>query len=241
MKPDSRPQVSSEGGHAGAITMQTLTPKEAKSFYDKFGKKQDRQAFYELPAIRELLSNCALHDAHSIFEFGCGTGRLALELLRHHLPHDAVYCGIDISTTMVRIASRRLAPFGGRATVALTGSTPAFPIVDGLVDRVVSTYVLDLLSDCAVDGVLAEARRTLRPEGLLCLAGITFGTTPVSRIVMGAWRRLFAMNPSLVGGCRPTDTVRHLTCAGWNIRFDKVVVAWGIGSQVVVASPTAAA
>jgi len=214
----------------------TLTPDEAKAFYDRFGARQDRQAFYEAPALERLIANSSFANARSVFEFGCGTGRVALALLQHHLPPDAVYRGTDISTTMVALAAARLASFGERAAVTLASGEIAFPLEDRSVDRVVSTYVLDLLSGPAVHAFLAEAGRVLRPEGLLCLAGITHGTTMLSRIVMGAWQRLFVLDPSWVGGCRPTRIAEQLSSAEWKVRFRSVTIAWGIASEVVVAA-----
>jgi len=216
--------------------MRTLTPEEARAFYDRFGSKQDSQVFYEAAALDQLVGNSAFEDARSVFEFGCGTGRFALELLRHHLPAGSVYRGIDISMAMVEIASARLAPFAARANVTPASGQPALALADASVDRFVSTYVLDLLPDAVVRQVLAEARRALRPDGLLCLAGITQGISPLSRLVMGAWAKVFAMNPSWVGGCRPTELTQHLSASDWTIRFQKVVVAWGVASEVVVAS-----
>jgi SAM-dependent methyltransferase len=102
---------------------------------------------------------------------------------------------------------------------------------------VVSTYVLDLLPGSGVQKFLAEAKRVLRPEGLLCLVGITYGTTPLSRLVMGFWQWLFTRNPSWVGGCRPTLLAERLASADWKVRFRAVVVSWGIASEVVIASP----
>jgi ubiquinone/menaquinone biosynthesis C-methylase UbiE len=217
--------------------MRTLTPEEAKAFYDRFGKKQDSQAFYEARALNELLANGAFNEARSVFEFGCGTGRLALELLQHQLPSGSTYRGTDISETMIALAAQRLRQFGERAVVALATGDPCFPLDDSSVDRVVSTYVLDLLPEAALSRALLESGRVLRPEGLLCLAGITSGTTPVSRVVMGAWQRLFALNPAWVGGCRPTGLAKYLSAAGWRIRHRNVVVAWGIASEVLVAGP----
>lgn len=216
--------------------MPTLTPDEAKAFYDRFGSKQDSQAFYELPALQRLVASSSLEDAHAVFEFGCGTGRLARELLERHLPPDAVYRGVDLSRTMVELAASRLAPFAGRAAVEPAPDEPAFPLADASVDRVLSTYVLDLLPDPAVRQFLAEARRVLRPEGLLCLAGITHGVTPLSRAVMGVWGWLAARRPAWVGGCRPVSLQEHLSRAGWTLRFHTVVVAWGVASEVTVAS-----
>jgi ubiquinone/menaquinone biosynthesis C-methylase UbiE len=217
--------------------MRTLTPAEAKTFYNRFGSKQDGQSFYETAPLERLVANGSFEDAHTVVEFGCGTGRFALDLLRHRLPPDAVYRGVDISETMVGIARSRLAPFASRAAVELASDTLSLPAEDSTVDRLVSTYVLDLLSESAMRRFLAEARRVLRPRGRLCLAGITHGSTPLSRLVMGAWQWIFGLNPSWVGGCRPTRLADYLVRKDWNVHFRDVVVAWGVASEVLVASP----
>lgn len=216
--------------------MPALTPDEAKAFYDRFGSRQDNQAFYEAPALDQLVANSAFEKAQAVLEFGCGTGRVALDLLARHLPPSCAYRGTDISTTMVGLAGARLAPFGARASVTLASGVAALPSDDRSVDRVVSTYVLDLLPAPAVHRFLAEARRVLRPQGLLCLVGITHGTTLLSRVVMRVWQWLYARNPSWVGGCRPTDLTELLSPSEWKVRFRTVTIAWGIASEVVVAA-----
>lgn len=217
--------------------MRNLTLEEARGYYNRFGIKQDSQAFYEDCAFKALVSNAAFQNAQSVFEFGCGTGRFALDLLQHHLPATARYRGVDISGTMVDLAAKRLAPFGPRATVSLSLGESALPQDDASVDRFLSTYVFDLLSEETLRQAVAEARRVLRPNGLLCLAGITHGVTPLSRVVMKVWQQLFARNPSWVGGCRPFRATEYLAAASWAIRFHTVVVAWGIASEVIIASP----
>jgi cyclopropane fatty-acyl-phospholipid synthase-like methyltransferase len=119
----------------------------------------------------------------------------------------------------------------------LTSGDIATGLAENSVDRVVSTYVLDLLPSSDVQKFLAEARRVLRPEGLLCIVGITHGTTPLSRIVMSTWQWLFMRNPSWVGGCRPTLLAEHLPSTEWKLHFRTVVISWGIASEIVVASP----
>jgi len=218
--------------------MRTLSIEEARAFYDKFGRKQDRQAFYEAPALEALRANLDLSGARSVFEFGCGTGRFAAELLRVALSPDARYLGVDVSATMLRIASERLAPFAPRATVLPADGAPRFPVADASVDRVISTYVLDLLPEASIREALGEARRVLGTGGSMGLVGITAGTTPLSRVVMGAWSRISVRRPRWVGGCRPLDLAGLLGTA-WRIRFRRVVVAWGIASEVLVASPQA--
>jgi ubiquinone/menaquinone biosynthesis C-methylase UbiE len=217
--------------------MRTLSAQEAKSFYDDFGSKQDSQAFYEERALSELVAHAAMRKAQSVFEFGCGTGRFALQLLERHLPATAHYRGTDISSTMVEIATRRLAPFAARASVALANEELTLPVGPTSIDRFVSTYVLDLLSASDQQQLLAEARRSLKPGGLLCLCGITPGVTARSRMVMGVWRWLFARSPRLVGGCRPIRASDYLSNDAWQLLYRSVVVAWGVASEVVIATP----
>ena len=59
----------------------TITRNEASRFYDKFGAKQDRQGFYEDAALDLMIELGKFPDAENVFELGCGTGRLAEQLL----------------------------------------------------------------------------------------------------------------------------------------------------------------
>jgi ubiquinone/menaquinone biosynthesis C-methylase UbiE len=217
--------------------MRTLTLDEAKAYYDSFGAKQDSQTFYEGPAIKKLIANSHFDQAFSVFEFGCGTGRFAQELFSEHLSPDAKYHGVDISTTMVHLATEQLKSFESRAMVTRTSTNVDIPVGDNSIDRFVSTYVFDLLPQTAAQKVLDEAHRVLQADGLLCLVSITSGVTPISRFVMGTWQWIFSQRPSIVGGCRPTQLKELLPAAQWQIRYQSVVVAWGIASEVVVAAP----
>ena len=216
--------------------MPTLTIPEAKRFYDRFGRTQDRQDFYEAPAIESLLANGDFARARSVFELGCGTGRLAQRLLRDCLPATSTYRGVDISSTMIAIATDRLAGFGERATVSIESGESDLPARSRSVDRFLATYVFDLLSDEQVRSMLSEAHRILVPDGLLCIAGLTPGTTALSRMVMALWSGLFRLRPLLVGGCRPIRLGERLGDR-WQIRHREVVVAFGIPSEVLIARP----
>jgi ubiquinone/menaquinone biosynthesis C-methylase UbiE len=217
--------------------MQTLTLEEAKAYYDGFGAKQDSQSFYEGPAVKVMTDNSHFDQASSVFEFGCGTGHFAQELINEYLPPDAIYSGTDISSTMIQLATERLKSFGPRAMVTLASTDVDIPVGDNSIDRFVSTYVFDLLPHASMKKVLDEAHRTLRTDGLLCLVSITSGTTPISRFVMGTWQWIFSQKPSIVGGCRPTQLTKLLSTDQWKIRFQTVVVAWGIASEVMIAAP----
>ena len=113
-----------------------LTHSQAQAFYDRFGKRQDSQAFFEDAALDELISHGAFERAESVFELGCGTGRFAARLLTKHLSPNASYLGIDLSRTMIDIAERRIAANAQRARVIQSDGSLRFPIPDQSVDRV---------------------------------------------------------------------------------------------------------
>ena len=213
-----------------------LTHQQAKAFYDRLGSKQDLQAFYEVPATNNLIAHAAFEAAQSVFEFGCGTGAFAERLLSRHLPPQARYLAVDSSATMVRLARSRLARFGERVTVRQTDGSLQFGERSGAFDRFVSNYVLDLLSPADTAQLLAEAHRLLLADGRLCLVSLTCGATPLARLVTWTWTRLHALEPWLVGGCRPIELRDGLPDTRWHIDYAQVITRFGVPSEVVVAS-----
>lgn len=211
-----------------------LSRDQARAFYDRFGAKQDLQRFYEDPAIDVLIEHADFEHAAAVIELGCGTGRLAETLLRTRVPAGATYLGIDISTTMIDLARKRLRPWKDRAEVRIGDDTLGLPAPDASRDRFVSTYVLDLLGEADIEVALREARRVLVPGGRLCLASLTFGRTAWSRAVSGVWRQIHDRHPMWVGGCRPLELVTRLE--DWRVLHHEVVCAFGICTEVVVAT-----
>jgi ubiquinone/menaquinone biosynthesis C-methylase UbiE len=216
-----------------------LSHRQAKAFYDRFGKKQDWQSFYEDVATEALIRNGEFDKADAVFEFGCGTGRFAERLLERHLPADARYIGVDISGTMVALAKERLARFGSRAEVRLSDGSPWLDFQKSSCDRFVSNYVLDLLTFEDIRAVLQEAWRVLSEDGRLGLVSLTHGFTPVSRVVEGMWMTLYAIRPGLVGGCRPIHLSELVAGPRWRIRYDDKFSNYGVPSEVLVAEKAA--
>jgi ubiquinone/menaquinone biosynthesis C-methylase UbiE len=212
-----------------------LSKEKVRAFYDRFGRRQDWQSFYEAPAMRELLLHGRFGPAGSVFELGFGTGAFALTLLERHLPTAASYVGVDISSTMAGIAGKRLGRFGPRARLVVTDGSLAFGFPDCSFDRFVSNYVMDILPPDDIRQAISEAHRMLKPGGLMCLTSLTYGRTPVSRALIWAWRRLFGINPLFVGGCRPVRLTEFLPQDRWRLDHQGVVQAFGIPSEVVVA------
>jgi ubiquinone/menaquinone biosynthesis C-methylase UbiE len=203
--------------------------------YDRIGRLQDWQRLYEGPAVAELVAHADFEHARSVFELGCGTGAMALSLFDDVLPADATYTGVDVSSRMVQLASKRLAPFADRATVVEVGGRAPLPGDSDRFDRVVALYVFDLLAEPLAQELLAEAERLLTPDGRLCLVSLTHGTTAPSRVLCSLWNRVWRVAPALLGGCRPIDLLPLLD--GWEIEHVANLTAWAVPSQVVVAAP----
>jgi len=213
-----------------------LTAEQARRVYDRIGRAQDWQRVYEDAATADLVAHAGFDTADAVVELGCGTGRFAAELLARHLRAEATYAAVELSPRMVALASDRLWRWRVRATVSLVDGHATIPARDYAADRFVANYVFDLLGPEETRSKLAEARRVLAPGGLLCVAGLTNGEHGVARNVSRAWRGIWARWPALVGGCRPVRLVDALDPAAWEINHHRVVVAWGIPSEVVIAT-----
>jgi SAM-dependent methyltransferase len=103
-------------------------------------------------------------------------------------------------------------------------------------DRFVSNYVLDLLSPDDISQVLNEAYRLLKPDGHLCVVSLTYGRTWRSRLITWLWNWVHRFNSKWVGGCRPLRLHDFLDEAYWRIDDHHIVTAFGVPSEVVVAS-----
>lgn len=216
-----------------------LTRLQAKAFYDRFGSKQDWQGFYEDRALADMIAHSAFEQATRVFEFGCGTGRLAERLLRDPLSQAAEYTAVDISTTMVSLTRHRLQVFGPRVQVSESSDNDPFLLVRLPIDRVVSTYVLDLLADEEINLFVQSSARVLAEHGRICLVSLTTGTTPISKIVSSAWQSIFQFSPRLVGGCRPINLISRFRTDNWIVLHHDVISAFGIRSEVIVAEKRA--
>lgn len=212
-----------------------VTHAQARRFYDRIGRGQDARPPSERRALDALAEQGGFEHARAVIEFGCGTGRFAARLLRERLPESATYLGLDVSPRMVRLARAAVAPWADRATIRLTDGAVRLPAPDGSADRVVGTYVVDLLSPVDATTFVAEARRVLRPGGALALASLTTGRTPPARLVTALWSAVWALNPALLGGCRPLELGRLVDAGEWDVVAHFPVTDWFLSSDVLVA------
>ena len=119
--------------------------------------------------------------------------------------------------------------------VLVDGSLP-LPADDGFADRVLSTFVFDLLDEAYARTVLDDLRRILTPDGRLCLASLAHGERPLERAVARTWTSLWNVAPQLLGGCRPVSLSAQLD-RGWKIKHHSRVHRLGLVMDVVIAAP----
>jgi len=219
------------------VTGPLLTRQQARDFYDRVGRRHDRQSPYERRPIDRLVELGNFGAAEAVVEFGCGTGAFAQRLMDTELPGNATYAGFDLSETMTKLARQRLVPYGARVSVTRTDGRPRIPLPPDSCDRFVSNYVLDLLPIGDITRTLDQAYKLLRPHGLLCLTSLTFGTNALSKLTIAAWWAVHSLKPSLVGGCRPISLTDYLGPASWKVLYSTTIVTYGVPSQVLVAQP----
>ena len=213
-----------------------ITHEQARRFYDRIGRGQDARPLSERRALDALAEQGDFGRATAVVEFGCGTGRFGARLLRERLPGDATYLGLDVSPHMVDLARAAVAPWAGRSRIELTDGVIRLPIPDESADRVVSTYVLDLLSPADVTAFVAEARRVLRPGGRLAIASLSPGRTVPARLVTRLWQAVWSLNPALLGGCRPLRLGGLFDPREWVILSSFPVTDLFLSSDVVLAT-----
>lgn len=135
---------------------------------DEFKKPKDSEAnlewrFDQYPLFREFAGLWGEHDDETIVDVGCGPGN---DLTGFGLYTGARrIIGIDVSTTALDLARRRLDLHGIENVELIRGSNadPAIPLEDASVDYLQCLGVLM----CTVDPrtMLAEFRRVLKPTG----------------------------------------------------------------------------
>lgn len=135
----------------------------------------------------------------SVFDFGCGCGRLARQLIQQR-PRPRRYVGIDLHAGMVAWCQRNLAPHAPgfefhHHDVLNLGLNPAgraaqlpFPAPDRSASLVLAWSVFTHVNQAQAEFYLAEVARVLRPGGLLLATFFLFDKTefPMMQVFQNA-------------------------------------------------------
>ena len=214
----------------------TLTPAQARRHYDRNAHRQDAQGWYENVAFERLVALSDFEQASDVLEVGCGTGKFAARLLRNHLAPHATYTGVDISPAMLARAGTKLKKYAPRAKLRPGDVSLGLTSPDESADRVIASYLFDLLSPSHSKNLLGEMHRVLRPGGLICLAGLTRESDDGDMtIISQLWALVQRRWPWIVGGCRPVQLRQMLDNTQWEIVAHETVAPRGLTSEILLA------
>lgn len=122
--------------------------------------------------VREIERKNMVPDPR-ILDLGCGTADLSIAFSRL-----GAVVGCDFCQPMLRIGAKKISRVNRSNKIVLTGADAlALPFVDASFDVVVSSFVLRNLTD--IESGFREARRVLRPGGLLGILDFGMPRTPV--------------------------------------------------------------
>ncbi len=207
----------------------TLTPAAARRFYDRLGARHDMGAMFEREAKARGVALLDVQPGDTVLNAGAGTGKDNAVLAEAAAPSGSVVA-IDLSAMMLSLGRQRAA----RAAYCQSDVT-ALPFEERRFDRILATYLIDLLPATSIAGAMAEFRRVLRPGGRLALVSLTEGVDPASRAIVAAWKAAFAVHPLVCGGCRPVQLVTWLEAADLVVMRRELVTQLGVPSEIVLA------
>jgi demethylmenaquinone methyltransferase / 2-methoxy-6-polyprenyl-1,4-benzoquinol methylase len=136
---------------------------------------------------RFLVSRVDVSASDAVLDVACGTGAVALELLRQY---DCRIVGIDQSAEMLAEARRRL---GARVELR-QARAEQLPFEDGAFDGLTVTYLLRYVDDPTA--TMRELARVVRPGGRLAMLEFCL---PPNRLPRAAWEAYVRAGLPLAG------------------------------------------
>jgi demethylmenaquinone methyltransferase/2-methoxy-6-polyprenyl-1,4-benzoquinol methylase len=205
----------------------TLSKDSARRFYDFWGERYDWFSFYEARAKQGALEALDLQPGQRLLNVGLGTGKEHL-LIQQTIQPGGVAFGLDYSPGMLAVAQER------SGTPLCRADGGRLPFAGAAFDRLLCTYVLDLVPLAELPGWLDGFYRVLRPGGRMALLCLTEGVDLPSRAFVRMWKAAYAFSPLSCGGCRPLQLSHlpaRLALAAWR----QVIVQLGVPSELLVA------
>ncbi len=205
---------------------------ETRALYDRLAGVYDLLAERSEQPLREkALQLLAAAPGETVLEIGPGTGRSLVQLARSVQAAGRVV-GLDLSLRMLSRCQARVRAnaLDGRVHLLCADATQ-LPLVEGGVDGVFMSFVLELFDAPDMVAVLSECRRVLRPGGRLAVVSLTKEPGPCWRVRAYEWiHRHF---PKLVD-CRPIYVRRAVEAAGLEVVHSELDSMW-VPVEIVLA------
>jgi Trk K+ transport system NAD-binding subunit/SAM-dependent methyltransferase len=213
-----------------------IRQRRLETYYDELGDEMEQTDRHQSRAKERSLALLDARSGQRVLEVGVGTGSLLARLVEKTGDSKGIV-GVDFAGGVLRRARVRLAQEPLGVPVLVRGNAIHLPFQDGSFDRILATYVLDVLDEEDALLALAEMRRVARPGALVVCAGLTGrGASPGARFVarLHALGRRFRL--SGVGESRPLDLEPLARRSGLRVVAREVVEQRGRASEVVCLS-----
>ena len=212
-------------------------PATNQSFYDRISHAYDLISDAgEHKAREQGEQTLNVQPGEHVLEIGYGTGNTMIHLATAVGPSGKV-SGIDVSTGMRDVATRKLASKGFADRVDLgVGDARHLPYEDDQFDAVFASFTLELFPLDDIPAVLAEVSRVLKPEGrvgLVSMATVQPGDKPSGLEKTYVW--MHQHFPHIVD-CQPIDVVGLVEKAGLNVQQKVEMTIWTMPVRCVVAT-----
>jgi demethylmenaquinone methyltransferase/2-methoxy-6-polyprenyl-1,4-benzoquinol methylase len=204
-----------------------FSPPAAQHFYDALATRYDWFSLYEARAKRLAVDCLDLAPGQVVLNVGLGTGKYYQEV-QASLGDLGLAAGVDLSMSMLRVARSR------KLNDLVQSEGAWLPFAAGSIDRLLCTYVLDLVALADLPSWLVEFRRVLKPGGRMVLVSLTDGVNLVSRGFVSVWRLAYRLSPLACGGCRPLQLAGLVRQAGFERVDRQVVLQYAVPSELLV-------
>ncbi len=185
------------------------------------------------------LDQARIQPGEKVLEVAVGPGLTFLELARRVGKDTALY-GMDLSTGMLELTDQRLRANGFSKFELKEGSASQIPFESSAFDVLYNGYMLDLIPEADMPGILGEFERVLRPGGRLVLLNMS---KPDREMVIFREKLYRLLPPSLVlylmGGCRPVLMEELVRKAGFS-NVQRTFIGGKAPSEIILATKPAA-
>ena len=210
----------------------TARNRAAQALFAPIGETYDRYArllsFGQDPRWRSLLvSRIEARPGDTVLDVACGTGAVALELVRRY---GCRVVGIDQSPEMLAAGRRRVQEAGEAAHISLReGHAEKLPFDDASFDALTFTYLLRYVDEPAA--ALRELARVVRPGGRIASLEFSVPENPLARFAWEIYVRvgLPALGRAISPGWASVGSFLGPSIRSFSTRYplERLLALWG--------------
>jgi len=213
------------------VTRVERSKEAARAAYDRLSRWYDLLAGGSEKKFADIgLQKLEVEPGEKILEIGFGTGGSLVTLVQLAGATGKIY-GVDLSTGMFRIAREKLKKNELVDRVELQcADAERLPYPNHFLDAVFMSFVLELFDTPDLPQVLRECKRTLKPNGRICVVALAKRKKLSVRLY--EW---FHLRFPVHVDCRPILARETIEEAGFQIVDSTEQSMWGLPVEIVVA------